>query len=95
MKDIRPYLIRAMVEWIEDSGNTPHFIVDCAVPGTDMAAEYATDGKLVLNVSANATATCASATKSTWTAASAAGRCTSAFPSAASSPSTPARRRWA
>ena len=55
MKDIRPYLIRAMVEWIEDSGNTPHFIVDCAVAGTDMAAEYATDGKLVLNVSANAT----------------------------------------
>lgn len=55
MKDIRPYLIRAMVDWIEDSGHTPHLVVDCSVPGVDVPAEYAADGKLVLNVSASAT----------------------------------------
>ena len=55
MKDIRPYLIRAMIDWIVDSGNTPHLVVDCAVQGVNVPAEYATDGKLVLNVSPYAT----------------------------------------
>lgn len=55
MKDIRPYLIRAMIDWIVDSGNTPHLVVACGVQGVNVPAEYATDGKLVLNVSPNAT----------------------------------------
>ena len=55
MKDIRPYLIRAMIDWIVDSEDTPHLVVDCGVQGVNVPAEYATDGKLVLNVSANAT----------------------------------------
>ena len=51
----RPYLVRAMHEWISDSGYTPHVIVDAAQPGVEVPAAYVKDGKIVLNVSGTAT----------------------------------------
>ncbi len=47
----RPYLLRAMHEWMTDSGATPHVVIDVGVDGVDVPAEYVKDGKLVLNVS--------------------------------------------
>ena len=51
----RPYLLRAMHEWISDSGCTPHVIVDASQPGVEVPAAYVKDGKIVLNLSASAT----------------------------------------
>lgn len=55
MKPIRPYLVRALIDWIVDNDHTPYIVVDCEAEGVDLPAEYAVDGKLVLNVSAAAT----------------------------------------
>ncbi|HET7586623.1 MAG TPA: ClpXP protease specificity-enhancing factor [Gammaproteobacteria bacterium] len=51
----RPYFLRAMYEWIVDSGHTPHIVIDAHAPGVEAPEGYATDGKLVVNVSPNAT----------------------------------------
>lgn len=51
----RPYLLRAMHEWVSDSGSTPHVIVDAERPGVQVPRAYVKDGKIVLNISASAT----------------------------------------
>ncbi len=51
----RPYLLRAMHQWITDSGHTPHVIVDAGRAGEDIPHAYVQDGKLVLNLSYSAT----------------------------------------
>jgi stringent starvation protein B len=56
MKARRPYLLRAIHEWISDSLCTPHLVVDADVPGVEVPRHYVKDGKIVLNVSWNATA---------------------------------------
>ena len=56
MKSRRPYLLRAMHEWISESDCTPHLVVDAAVEGVQVPRQYVRDGKIVLNVSWNATA---------------------------------------
>lgn len=56
MKSRRPYLLRAMHEWISDSECTPHIVVDAGVTGVEVPRQYVRDGKIVLNVSWNATA---------------------------------------
>lgn len=56
MKSRRPYLLRAMHEWISESDCTPHLVVDAAIQGVEVPRQYVRDGKIVLNVSWNATA---------------------------------------
>lgn len=51
----KPYLLRAMYEWIVDSGHTPFIVVDTTVAGVEAPAGYAKEGKLVLNLSQAAT----------------------------------------
>ena len=55
MKSRRPYLLRAMHEWICDSQCTPHVVVDAGVTGVEVPRQYVQDGKIVLNVSWTAT----------------------------------------
>jgi stringent starvation protein B len=55
MKSRRPYLLRAMHEWITDSQCTPHVVVDASVAGVEVPRQYVQDGKIVLNVSWSAT----------------------------------------
>ncbi|MDP9065266.1 MAG: ClpXP protease specificity-enhancing factor [Pseudomonadota bacterium] len=55
MKPRRPYLLRALHEWITDSGETPHIVVDAAGEGVTVPRQYVKDGKIVLNVSLSAT----------------------------------------
>jgi stringent starvation protein B len=50
----RPYLLRAMHQWMTDSGHTPHVIVDTERAGVDVPRPYVKDGKIVLNLSFNA-----------------------------------------
>jgi stringent starvation protein B len=56
MKSRRPYLLRAMHEWISDSQCTPHLVVDAGAAGVEVPRQYVQDGKIVLNVSWTATA---------------------------------------
>ena len=56
MKARRPYLLRAIHEWITDSLCTPHIVVDASLKGVEVPRQYVKDGKIVLNVSWNATA---------------------------------------
>ncbi len=51
----RPYLVRAMHEWMTDNGQTPHLVVDAGVEGTEVPAAYVRDGRITLNVSWQAT----------------------------------------
>ena len=56
MKSRRPYLLRAMHEWISDNGWTPHVVVDAGVTGVEVPRQFVQDGKIVLNLSWSATA---------------------------------------
>lgn len=49
----RPYLIRAIYEWCEDSGLTPYLAVRVD-EFTEVPAAYIKDGEIVLNMSADA-----------------------------------------
>lgn len=55
MRSRRPYLLRAMHEWISESECTPHVVVDASVKGVEVPRQYVRDGKIVLNVSWSAT----------------------------------------
>jgi stringent starvation protein B len=51
----RPFLLRAMHQWISECGHTPHVIVDAARDGIEVPRAYIKDGKIVLNLSEGAT----------------------------------------
>lgn len=51
----RPYLIRAMHEWMIDNDLTPHLVADVSSEGIDVPMEHVQDGKIILNVSYSAT----------------------------------------
>jgi stringent starvation protein B len=50
----RPYLIRAMHEWMGDNTHTPHIVVDTSVDGVSVPVEHIKDGKIILNISESA-----------------------------------------
>ena len=50
----KPYIIRAMYDWIVDSGWTPHVQVDVNYPGVNVPQEYVQDGVIVLNMAPTA-----------------------------------------
>ncbi len=54
MTSTRPYLIRALYEWIADNGYTPYLLVDASRPDVDAPLEYAEEDRLVLNVAPRA-----------------------------------------
>lgn len=51
----RPYLIRAIYEWIIDNGYTPHMLVAADAEGVEVPQSYATeDGRITVNISPQA-----------------------------------------
>lgn len=50
----KPYLIRAIYEWCNDSGLTPHLVVVLG-SRTRVPVEFAKEGQIVLNISQGAT----------------------------------------
>ncbi|MFO0335417.1 MAG: ClpXP protease specificity-enhancing factor [Pseudomonadota bacterium] len=52
----RPYLLRAMHEWMTDNGQTPHLVVDAAVDGVVVPRQYVRDGKIDQYASNSSTA---------------------------------------
>lgn len=55
MPSVAPYLIRAYHQWMEDSGFTPHILVDCSKPGINIPKPFIQQGKIVLNIANDAT----------------------------------------
>lgn len=54
MLSSRPYLLRAVHEWIVDSNLTPHLLVNAEKPGVDVPPSTIQDGRVVLNISPGA-----------------------------------------
>lgn len=50
----KPYLIRAIFEWCNDSGFSPHLAVTLGA-GVEVPREFARDGEIILNISPLAT----------------------------------------
>ena len=50
----RPYLLRALYEWVVDNGMTPHVLVDATRPGVRVPAHAVKDGRIVLNIAERA-----------------------------------------
>jgi stringent starvation protein B len=51
MTTSRPYLVRAINEWILDNEMTPHLLVDIEGDGVEVPAQQGQNGKIVLNIS--------------------------------------------
>jgi stringent starvation protein B len=56
MKSSRPYLLRALYEWIADNHCTPYLVVNAEAPGTQVPQAYVKDGQIVLNIAPGAVA---------------------------------------
>ena len=52
----RPYLLRALNEWINDNGMTPYLLVDAGREGVQVPASSVKDGRVVLNIAPRAVA---------------------------------------
>ncbi|OTG62339.1 ClpXP protease specificity-enhancing factor [Acinetobacter sp. ANC 3903] len=46
----RPYLARAIYEWICDNNLTPYLLVDATQPNTRVPEQFIQDGQIVLNI---------------------------------------------
>lgn len=56
MTSSKPYLLRALYEWILDNNLTPHLIVDAEADDLVVPPQAIQDGRVVLNISPTATA---------------------------------------
>ncbi len=54
MTSVKPYFVQALHAWISDNGLTPLIVVDPVVPGIRVPEGIVEDGKIVLNVSYDA-----------------------------------------
>ena len=56
MTSHRPYVLRALYEWIADNGMTPHVLVNASVTGVRVPAHTVKEGRVVLNIAQSAVA---------------------------------------
>jgi stringent starvation protein B len=54
MTSSRPYLLRAIYEWIVDNGMTPYLLVNAEMEGVQVPVQYINNGKIILNVAPEA-----------------------------------------
>jgi len=54
MSSNRPYMLRAMYDWINDNDMSPYLLVNARMPGVRVPASAVADGQVVLNVAARA-----------------------------------------
>ena len=50
MNSLKPYLIRAIYDWILDNSFTPFMLVDAAIDGTLVPEAFVEEGRIVLNL---------------------------------------------
>ncbi|MFT3928690.1 MAG: ClpXP protease specificity-enhancing factor [Spongiibacteraceae bacterium] len=54
MTSSRPYLTRALYEWIVDNGCTPYVVVNASRDDVQVPRAYVKDGQIVLNIAPSA-----------------------------------------
>lgn len=54
MTPSRPYIMRALYEWIADNECTPYMLVDAMVKDVMVPQQFVKDGQIVLNISPGA-----------------------------------------
>ena len=54
MTSSRPYIMRALYEWIVDNDCTPYVLVDATVDDVMVPQQFVKDGQIVLNISPSA-----------------------------------------
>jgi stringent starvation protein B len=54
MTSNRPYLVRAMYQWVSDNALTPYLLVDARLPGVQVPSASVKDGQIVLNIAMRA-----------------------------------------
>ena len=54
MTSNRPYLIRALYEWLVDNELTPYLLVDANLPKVVVPREFVEEGRIVLNINPRA-----------------------------------------
>lgn len=54
MTSSRPYLVRALHEWIGDNGLTPYLLVNAEVQGLQVPPSAVSKGRVVLNIASRA-----------------------------------------
>lgn len=54
MTSSRPYLVRAIYQWVVDNNHTPHMLVDASGDDVQVPVQYVQDGRIVLNVAPQA-----------------------------------------
>lgn len=50
MTSNRPYLLRALYDWISDNHMTPHILVEAGAEGVDVPDQAVQKGKVILNI---------------------------------------------
>lgn len=56
MSSSRPYLLRAMYDWVSDNDLTPYVLVDAGMPGVQVPPHTVSNGQVVLNLAMQAVA---------------------------------------
>ncbi|MDO8909703.1 MAG: ClpXP protease specificity-enhancing factor [Pseudohongiella sp.] len=51
MTSSRPYLLRALYEWILENNCTPYIVVNAYAEGVQVPQDYVKDGQIILNIS--------------------------------------------
>lgn len=54
MTSTRPYLLRALYDWILDNGMTPHLLVNTEGENVEVPAQHVEEDRIVLNINPNA-----------------------------------------
>lgn len=54
MTSSRPYLFRAIFDWIVDNGLTPYILVNAEADGASVPGNYVENGRIILNISPRA-----------------------------------------
>ncbi len=52
----KPYLIRAIYEWLQDNQQTPYLLVNTSFNGVQVPHQYINDEKIILNIAPDAVA---------------------------------------
>ena len=50
MTPLKPYLIRAIYDWILDNNLTPHLLVNAEDPNALLPQQFIQDGRIILNI---------------------------------------------
>ncbi len=50
----RPYLVRAIYEWINDNTLTPYLLINAEEKGVFVPVQYVKDGQIILNIAPHA-----------------------------------------